>query len=91
MLYELKFLSIAFPRGQFGDPKIPSNVSTSGIFSTILPKYLNFILLLFINGYFNGFVTFLRMLEKDCLVRITSRRLLVELEEMLEDENTSKF
>ena len=87
MLYELKFLSKAFPLGQRGDPKIPSKVSTSGIFSTILPKYLNFIVLLFINGYFNGFVTFLRMLEKDCLVRITSRRLLIELEDLLEDEN----
>ena len=46
VLFELKFLTFAFPKGQFGDPPIPSNVSSSGLFSSILEKYLNFLMLL---------------------------------------------
>ena len=39
VLFELKFLKLAFPIGQRNDPPIPINVSSSGIFSSILPKY----------------------------------------------------
>ena len=40
VLYELIFLKIAFPQGQRNKPPIPTQVSTSGIFSSILQKYL---------------------------------------------------
>ena len=41
VLYELLFLEYAFPRGQRGNPHLPSNVSSCEIFSAILPKYLH--------------------------------------------------
>ena len=90
MLYELKFLTKAFPRGQRGNPPIPSNLSDSGIFSSVLPKYLlqPFLVLLF---FLFLWVFLLRMLEKDCLVRITSRRLSTELEDLLDDENNQNL
>ena len=43
VLFELIFLSKAFPQGQRNNPPIPSKVSSSGIFLSILPKYLNFL------------------------------------------------
>ena len=39
VLHELFFLEYAFPRGQRGNPPLPSNLSSCGIFSAILPKY----------------------------------------------------
>ena len=48
VLYELKFLTRAYPRGQRVNPDIPSGVSSCGIFSTILSKYLNLLVFLFI-------------------------------------------
>ena len=41
VLYELIFLTLAFPKGQFGDPAIPSKVSSCGIFSSVIRKYFN--------------------------------------------------
>ena len=38
VLYELKFLTVAFPEGQRNDPPIPTEVSSCGIFSSILSK-----------------------------------------------------
>ena len=86
MLYELIYLKLAFPRGQFDDPEIPSDLSDSGIFSSVLPKYFKAPFSSLISENINRFMCFvLRMLEKDCLVRISSRRLLAELEELLEE------
>lgn len=44
VLYELMFLSKAFPRGQRGNPALPTNISSfySGLFSAILSKYFTF-------------------------------------------------
>ena len=86
MLYELKFLTRAFPQGQFEDPPVPTNVSSSGIFSSVLSKYFTLLLIYKLYLESNRFIMVLiRMLEKDCLVRITSRQLLYELENLTDD------
>ena len=39
VLYELIFLRVAFPQGQRGDPSVPSDLSSSVLFSSVLSKY----------------------------------------------------
>ena len=48
VLYELIFLRTAFSCDQRGDAPIPSDLSSTGIFSSILPRYLTLLVLSFI-------------------------------------------
>ena len=89
MLYELLFLAKAFPQGQRNDPPIPTKVSSSGLFTAILPKYFFGLILVIYKPRSNRFMLLIRMLEKDCLVRIKSRRLLSELENLYDEVNQS--
>lgn len=75
VIYELLFLKVAFPRGQFANPEIP-DLGNTLFFSRILKKYY----FVFKHIFKTIFIWFLslycyRMLKKEWKKRITSESL----------------